>query len=200
MLDVSPVYLTEPQGVREQPWFANQVARLALSAPPKVPDAGAPGITEEGGTGQGVAGPDGTGQGGRGEQGGPARAASAPGAAPGTPPDATQNAALGLLRAILAIETRMGRVRGAVPAGAPEAARAAARFGPRIIDLDLLIVESVQCATPELILPHPRLRERAFVLVPLRDVRPDLVFADGTSIDAALARVVHTVRGNRIRQ
>lgn len=44
--------------------------------------------------------------------------------------------------------------------------------GPRILDLDLLLYEGVQCTTKELILPHPRMWERAFVLFPLADLFP----------------------------
>lgn len=67
---------------------------------------------------------------------------------------------LELLRRLLGIEREMGRVRDV-------------RFGPRIIDLDLLLVGEARMDTPELTLPHPRMGERAFVLVPLRDVWPE---------------------------
>ncbi|MEX2238109.1 MAG: 2-amino-4-hydroxy-6-hydroxymethyldihydropteridine diphosphokinase [Dehalococcoidia bacterium] len=49
------------------------------------------------------------------------------------------------------------------------------RWGPRPIDLDLLLYEEVAMETEFLTLPHPRLRERAFVLVPLAELAPDLV-------------------------
>ena len=69
-----------------------------------------------------------------------------------------------LLRRLLAIERDMGRVRDI-------------RWGPRNIDLDLLAYGKVEMDTPELTLPHPRMGERAFVLVPLKDVWPeDLAF------------------------
>lgn len=64
-----------------------------------------------------------------------------------------------LLRELLAIEQAMGRVRDI-------------RFGPRIIDLDLLLYEGIRMENDTLTLPHPRMEERAFVLVPLRDVWP----------------------------
>jgi len=48
------------------------------------------------------------------------------------------------------------------------------RFGPRLIDLDILFYADWTLDTPELILPHPHLHERAFVLVPLNDLAPDL--------------------------
>ena len=49
---------------------------------------------------------------------------------------------------------------------------------PRIIDIDLLMYEGVKSNEPELILPHPRIQERAFVLVPLRDILKTLRFDD----------------------
>lgn len=62
-----------------------------------------------------------------------------------------------LLRAMLDIEREMGRVRHI-------------RWGPRAIDLDLLLYEDEKMETEVLALPHPRMEERAFVLVPLKDV------------------------------
>ena len=49
------------------------------------------------------------------------------------------------------------------------------RFGPRLIDLDILFYGQRVLKTERLILPHPRLRERAFVLVPLHEIAPDFV-------------------------
>ena len=66
-----------------------------------------------------------------------------------------------LLDALLHIENQMGRVR-------------TLRWGPRVIDLDLLLYGDEQIQTPGLTVPHPRLRERAFVLVPLAEIAPDL--------------------------
>lgn len=67
-----------------------------------------------------------------------------------------------LMEALLAIETAMGRVRTGVPAK-----------GPRVIDLDLLLVDACHVNTPRLQLPHPALAERAFVLAPLAEIAPD---------------------------
>ncbi|MFC6335187.1 2-amino-4-hydroxy-6-hydroxymethyldihydropteridine diphosphokinase [Paenibacillus septentrionalis] len=64
---------------------------------------------------------------------------------------------LELLREQLDIENELGRVRQV-------------RWGPRTIDLDLLLYDNVSLETEQLILPHPRMLERAFVLVPLHDV------------------------------
>lgn len=49
------------------------------------------------------------------------------------------------------------------------------RWGPRLIDLDILFYDDLILDTPPLVIPHPRLHERAFVLVPLADVAPDLL-------------------------
>jgi 2-amino-4-hydroxy-6-hydroxymethyldihydropteridine diphosphokinase len=67
-----------------------------------------------------------------------------------------------LLRILQDIELHLGRVRDK------------ARWGPREIDLDLLLVDDRTEASEDLTLPHPRLHERAFVLVPLCDLAPGL--------------------------
>jgi 2-amino-4-hydroxy-6-hydroxymethyldihydropteridine diphosphokinase len=54
------------------------------------------------------------------------------------------------------------------------------RWGPRTLDVDILLVENTRCEGPELTIPHPRMWERGFVLAPLRDVAPELVDADAT--------------------
>jgi 2-amino-4-hydroxy-6-hydroxymethyldihydropteridine diphosphokinase len=64
-----------------------------------------------------------------------------------------------LLRALLRVEEDLGRVRGE-------------RWGPRIIDLDLLLYNGVIMSGPELVLPHPEMHRRAFVLVPLAEIAP----------------------------
>ena len=72
-----------------------------------------------------------------------------------------EGTAEGLLEALLAIEAKLGRVRGSE------------RFGPRTIDLDVLWIDGVAAETERLVVPHPRLKERAFAMVPLLDVVPD---------------------------
>ncbi len=49
------------------------------------------------------------------------------------------------------------------------------RFGPRLIDLDILFYDDLVLDSPDLTIPHPRLAERAFVLVPLKEIAPGLV-------------------------
>jgi 2-amino-4-hydroxy-6-hydroxymethyldihydropteridine diphosphokinase len=65
-----------------------------------------------------------------------------------------------LLAACTDVEQRMGRVR-------------AERWGPRIIDVDLLTYDEEEVDEPGLVVPHPRMNERAFVLVPLLELNPD---------------------------
>lgn len=62
------------------------------------------------------------------------------------------------------------------------------RWGPRTLDLDLLAYDDAVINQPDLTLPHPRLFERAFVLVPLAEIAPDRVIA-GQSVAAALAQL-----------
>ncbi len=79
-----------------------------------------------------------------------------------------------LLDALLAMELQAGRVR-------------AERNGPRILDLDLLHVEGVQLDDFRLTLPHPRMAERAFVLLPLRDIAPTLPLSGHGTVAQQLA-------------
>ena len=68
-----------------------------------------------------------------------------------------------LLDALLAVERELGRTREG------------ARFGPRTVDLDLLLYGGAQLDEPGLTLPHPRLHERRFALEPLAELDPELV-------------------------
>jgi 2-amino-4-hydroxy-6-hydroxymethyldihydropteridine diphosphokinase len=62
-------------------------------------------------------------------------------------------------------------------------------WGPRTLDLDMIAYDDVQIDKPELTLPHPRLFERAFVLVPLVEITPDRLIA-GQTPRQALTRLV----------
>ena len=62
------------------------------------------------------------------------------------------------------------------------------RWGPRPLDIDILAYDDLRSTTPKLTLPHPRLFERAFVLVPLAEIAPDRMIA-GFRVRDALARL-----------
>ncbi len=83
-----------------------------------------------------------------------------------------------LLAAVQAIENRLGRVREE-------------RWGPRVIDIDIIALGEEVSNDPALTLPHPRAAERAFVLVPLAEIAPDLKLGKDTVADilARLPRV-----------
>ncbi|HMF79454.1 MAG TPA: 2-amino-4-hydroxy-6-hydroxymethyldihydropteridine diphosphokinase [Bryobacteraceae bacterium] len=70
---------------------------------------------------------------------------------------------LQLLTAVLGIERDLGRKRGA-----------AIRRGPRVIDIDILLYGNSTIETPRLVVPHPRMLERRFVLEPLLEIAPGL--------------------------
>lgn len=93
-----------------------------------------------------------------------------------------------LVESLLEVEAAMGRVRD------PEL-----RFGPRVIDLDLLLFGDERCAEPACTVPHPRLTQRAFVLVPLLEVAPGLK-VDGASLAGVLERLPFRLCGNKIFQ
>lgn len=54
------------------------------------------------------------------------------------------------------------------------------RWGPRTIDIDILLYNHISYKTDNLVIPHPRLKERAFVLYPLQDLSPDIVIPGDT--------------------
>ena len=62
------------------------------------------------------------------------------------------------------------------------------RWGPRTLDVDVLLVGERTSADPEIVVPHPRMYERSFVLVPLHELAPDLVTQ--AQLDAAGGRVL----------
>ncbi len=104
-LVVSPVYRSEPVGVKEQPWFLNQAGYFT---------------------------------------------------------DNQQLGPVSILAALKEIEFQMGRVP-------------TIRFGPRLIDLDLLFYDNWVFESANLIIPHPRFDQRSFVLLPLLDLEPEFV-------------------------
>jgi len=75
-------------------------------------------------------------------------------------PEGIEAAAIDLLDCLLGIERRYGRVRRE-------------RWGPRLIDLDILWIAETVIDLPRLMVPHPRLRDRAFAVVPLLELAPD---------------------------
>lgn len=74
----------------------------------------------------------------------------------------TSLTAMQLFKALQAIELKQGRVR-------------TIKNGPRVIDLDLLLFDEQKIETDELIVPHPRMFEREFVMVPLREIEPQRI-------------------------
>ncbi len=127
---LSKAYYTEPQGVKEQPWFANQVLEVFCSRI-------------------------------------------------WTP--------LSFVRQLLTIEKRLGRTRRE-------------RWGPRVIDLDLLLWGDATSLTPEVEIPHPRMAERAFVLVPLLEIQPDIRFPGGRPVHEICRQLDFTIVRDTIIQ
>ncbi len=130
----SPLYYTEPQGLKEQAWFCNQVVRLEC--------------------------------------------------------DATWTSH-GLMRLLLSIEESLGRQRSQDPA---------LRFGPRIIDLDILLFGQEQSQDNFCTLPHPRMLERAFVLIPLRHVLCQGTLLAPQELEKALESLTYTLDRQKIYQ
>ena len=130
MVDKSSVYRTEPQGLKNQAWFANQVLWM------------------------------------RGEDSWKPRA---------------------LLTALKEMEKQMGRVP-------------APRNSPRLIDLDILLLGNTVLSEGELILPHPGLKSRAFVLIPLVEICPQLVLPDGSEAESLLHGLEFRLEGYKIFQ
>ncbi len=127
---ISSIYYTEPQGVKEQPWFANQVLRVYC-----------------------------------GHRWQP----------------------WSFMQLLFRIEDALGRVRNEV-------------WGPRSMDLDLLLFGHIKAEWDNLILPHPGLRHRAFVLVPLVEIEPDLVLPGGEQAKSLLQKITYRLQDNLIWQ
>jgi 2-amino-4-hydroxy-6-hydroxymethyldihydropteridine diphosphokinase len=89
---------------------------------------------------------------------------------------ATRRRPRSLLRLCQSVESELGRVR-------------TVRWGPRTIDVDILLYEDQTVQRRDLDIPHPRLLERPFALVPLIEVAPGQRLPDGTSLPTALARL-----------
>jgi 2-amino-4-hydroxy-6-hydroxymethyldihydropteridine diphosphokinase len=85
--------------------------------------------------------------------------------------------AAALLERLLDIENRLGRVRDGQ------------RNAARTVDLDLLLYDEQTCRTDDLVLPHPRMHERAFVLQPLHDLVPNLVIPGYGTVASLLSRL-----------
>lgn len=78
-----------------------------------------------------------------------------------------------LLHNLLSIESQLGRVR-------------TIRWGPRVIDLDLLLYDKFVINEQDLTLPHPRISERAFVMVPMLEITPELELPTGVKLSRLL--------------
>jgi len=79
-----------------------------------------------------------------------------------------------LLEKLLAVEANLGRVRSEQ------------QFGPRVVDLDLLLFDQVQMDTPRLTLPHPRMHLRRFVLEPLYELEGEMTLPGGHGLSDCL--------------
>jgi 2-amino-4-hydroxy-6-hydroxymethyldihydropteridine diphosphokinase len=84
-----------------------------------------------------------------------------------------------LLDALQSLEARFGRERPY-------------RNAPRTLDLDLLLLGETQLDTPRLTLPHPRMHQRLFVLMPLAELAPDLIIPGRGAVKECLAEVLLT--------
>jgi 2-amino-4-hydroxy-6-hydroxymethyldihydropteridine diphosphokinase len=94
----------------------------------------------------------------------------------------TRLAPVELLAVAKGIELKLGRAPGKSNA-------------PRPIDIDILFYGDLVIETPELVIPHPRLTERAFVLIPLAEIAPDLVHPVSSQTVKELMKAVTEVQG-----
>ncbi|MCW3479314.1 2-amino-4-hydroxy-6-hydroxymethyldihydropteridine diphosphokinase [Neisseriaceae bacterium JH1-16] len=83
-----------------------------------------------------------------------------------------------LLDTLMAVETRFGRVR-------------TFRNAPRVLDLDVLLYEDLTLDDERLTVPHPRMHERAFVLVPLAEIAPDVAVGTHGTASQLMAGLAH---------
>ncbi len=72
--------------------------------------------------------------------------------------------------------------------------------GPRVIDLDILTFGDKIISSQELVIPHPQMKKRAFVLIPLQEISPDFIFPDGETIGEALKKIKFRVENDRVYQ
>ncbi|MCX7926059.1 MAG: 2-amino-4-hydroxy-6-hydroxymethyldihydropteridine diphosphokinase [Fimbriimonadales bacterium] len=79
-----------------------------------------------------------------------------------------------LLDAVKAVEAELGRTFDE------------GRWMPRTLDVDIILYDDLTLETPSLTIPHPRMRERAFVLIPLAEMTPDYILPDGTPLQELL--------------
>ncbi len=129
---VSPTYVTEPQGIKEQTWFSNQVIRIECTCSWTAQD---------------------------------------------------------LLKLLQDIESKIGRIRPS---------NKLLRNGPRCIDLDLLMFGNEKSNDSLCTIPHPRMTQRAFVLIPLRDVCGQDILP--FEIEHCLAQIKYKVLDQKIYQ
>ncbi|RUO58932.1 2-amino-4-hydroxy-6-hydroxymethyldihydropteridine diphosphokinase [Pseudidiomarina marina] len=90
----------------------------------------------------------------------------------------TSLAPLDLLDLLQALESQFGRQR-------------IRHWGPRTLDLDILLYDDLTIDDPRLRIPHPGMTERDFVLVPLAELEPELTLPDGRTIASLLANMTH---------
>ena len=70
------------------------------------------------------------------------------------------------------------------------------QWGPRVIDIDILLCDRAVVNTPELTIPHPRMMERAFVMAPLAEIAPDLELPDGRKPQ----EILEVLKDQRVRK
>ena len=91
----------------------------------------------------------------------------------------TELTPLALLDALQEVESQYGRQRSI-------------RWGPRTLDLDILLFNQLIIDDPRLRVPHPYLTQRNFVVIPLLELAPKLVLPDGNNIEALAEQIGHT--------